>query len=174
MAATTTVGIVSIHRAPENVPKHVLDLALKQLVDVLVIHPFVQQNFKKVELVLQTTYLDEHYKKVGLEHPFPTAVLLIECDSVENYVKVLTHPDLVPLFAGADAQFGFKSHASVFSADVAIRLHCPAPEDGSPHATAMALMKVPHGLHPSAKPGQPCVGRRYPQGGACNIQADKS
>ncbi|CAK5266506.1 unnamed protein product [Mycena citricolor] len=146
--ASTTVGIVSIHRAPQNVSKDTLDTSLKQLVDTLVVHPFVQQNLKRVELVVQTPHLEEHVRDLGLNEAFPTAMLLIDCDSIENYVQVLTHPELRRVFQAAEEQFGFKSNASVFSADVAIRLHHPVAEDGRPHATAMALIKVPSGLHP--------------------------
>ncbi|CAK5282638.1 unnamed protein product [Mycena citricolor] len=146
--ATTDIGIVSIHRARGNVTKDALDMGMKRLVDALVVHPFVQQRWNKVELVLQTPDLIEHFKNVGLDHPFPTAVMLVECSSVDDYVQVITHPDLDSVFSQAETQFGFKSNGSAFSADVAIRLHRPAPDDGKPHSTAMALMKVPRDLHP--------------------------
>ncbi|CAK5266390.1 unnamed protein product [Mycena citricolor] len=164
-----TVGIVSIHRARGPVTKDVLNSGMAQLVDALVVDPFVQQRWNKVELVVQTPDLIEHFENLGLDPPLPIAILLVECRSVDEYVQarrfsykcrpvrhsrgaliaqVLTHSSLDPIFSQAETQFGFKSNGSAFSADVAIRLHRPASEDGKPHSTAMALMKVPQDLHP--------------------------
>ncbi|CAK5282637.1 unnamed protein product [Mycena citricolor] len=164
-----TVGIVSIHRARGPVTKDVLNSGMEQLVDALVVDPFVQQRWNKVELVVQTPDLIEHFENLGLDPPLPIAILLVECRSVDEYVQarrfsykcrpvrhsrgaliaqVLTHSSLDPIFSQAETQFGFKSNGSAFSADVAIRLHRPASEDGKPHSTAMALMKVPQDLHP--------------------------
>ncbi|KAF7358382.1 hypothetical protein MVEN_00888300 [Mycena venus] len=148
MPSSAPICIASVHRALPHVSKMELDASMSALFDALAFHPVAQQKLLKLDLILQTDTMIKHVENLGLPVAHPTAVIIVECETLEHYIEVLKHPDIAKLLSEAEARFGFKSGASLFSADLVLRVDHEAPEGGSPRWAAMSIMKVPEDIHP--------------------------
>ncbi|KAJ7775555.1 hypothetical protein B0H16DRAFT_1507864 [Mycena metata] len=131
--------VIGIHKVPAHLSKEEVERKVNALADKFVRIPSVQQNLLKLELLLQTKFLDDLLEKIGFAPAEPHVILVAETESLDHFTEVLKDKDVGKFLAEAK-EFGFEGRASLFSVDVQI-VSSPLSRGGTHYA---GIYTVPH------------------------------
>ncbi|KAJ7288872.1 hypothetical protein C8J57DRAFT_1281464 [Mycena rebaudengoi] len=120
---------VSIHKIPSGHSKKEFEARLDRFLDDFICLPIVQRTVLKVEMMSQNDLLDEHVKLFGFQPQEPVVLVVVQCETVDDFITVLQNPEVEKLFDSAK-EFGHQKGTSAFATDVVQKIDHPTTQHG--------------------------------------------
>ncbi|KAJ7883803.1 hypothetical protein B0H13DRAFT_2046304 [Mycena leptocephala] len=135
---TGRMTAMGIHDAPPNFSEEAFEAKWKTLVDSIMALPVAQRNFISFDAVHIPNHLaTEHLKALGFKPARPTVWIALE-------TQITSDPGFARLIGDAE-EFGWRSYAISFVADVLTKVDVPFPTGGD-HGHLMGVFKPPANL----------------------------
>ncbi|KAF7337080.1 hypothetical protein MVEN_02145200 [Mycena venus] len=140
------VYAVGVHKAPPQLSKKEFEDKVNAMMDEALAFPVVKRNIVKLEIMFHNDRLDDHLKFLEFPHAEPTAIVMVQSETLDHLIEAVRDPEVQNLFDRAK-EFCLQCSTSAFCVDVVPKSNWDSSDSStSRDAHAIGIYKAPRNL----------------------------